>query len=97
MENTFKRVGTECSTQIKAYSSCIDVNPEKWNMNCTKERKEVTKCAEENVQDLKKVKKLCSKYIAIYNYCIDSHGQDPSVCSTHLENLYDCHSNVMNS
>ncbi len=73
------------------------MNPNNWNVNCINEKTALTKCAEENVDDLARVKRFCGSYINEYQSCLQANEDEPAKCKEPLEKLYQCHSLVMDN
>ncbi|KAJ3255922.1 hypothetical protein HK103_005838 [Boothiomyces macroporosus] len=97
MDDTLERVQKYCSLQLHLYGQCIDSNPTDWNIKCVNERKELTKCAEDNNPKLLQVKKHCNQFIQMYKFCVDHHNNEK--CQDQLDKVLQCHEqySIMNS
>ncbi|KAL2919269.1 hypothetical protein HK105_200912 [Polyrhizophydium stewartii] len=94
MEDTLDLVSKHCGLQIRFFSACIDRNPNNWQTECLREKAQVTKCAQDNVAELKRVKEVCGGAIAAYRACLEANPGDPKTCVAQLRELYECHQTV---
>ncbi|EGF81294.1 hypothetical protein BATDEDRAFT_24151 [Batrachochytrium dendrobatidis JAM81] len=97
MEDTLDIVSKHCGLQVKLFGACLERNGGNWESNCLKEKNQLTKCAEENVGNLKRIKQECSGAIAEYRQCLTENVEDPKACVNQLRSLYQCHQDVANS
>eukprot|EP00842_Homolaphlyctis_polyrhiza_P001363 jgi/Hompol1/2227/HPOL_005920-RA len=106
MESTVDLVAKHCQLQVKLFGcvetvlghtlenripSCIDRNPNNWSVECLREKSQLTKCAEENVAELKEIKRRCSVFIESYKSCLNANPDSPAECLAELKELYHCH------
>ncbi|KAI8924892.1 hypothetical protein BC831DRAFT_512942 [Entophlyctis helioformis] len=94
MESTLDLVAAHCGLQVKLYGACVERNPHNWESVCKGEKTALTKCAEENVGELRRVKERCAPFIASYRSCLEDNKTDPQACMSSLRELYNCHQSV---
>ncbi|KAJ3303430.1 hypothetical protein HDV03_003798 [Kappamyces sp. JEL0829] len=91
MEATYARVHQHCALQIKIYSDCIGKHPHDWQTKCLGHKQSLTKCANENVQEIQAIKQLCEGQVAVYQKCMQDNPSNGMKCEEALEQLYQCH------
>ncbi|KAH6563221.1 hypothetical protein BASA50_006707 [Batrachochytrium salamandrivorans] len=97
MEDTLDQVSKHCGLQVKLFGACLERNDGNWEPNCLKEKSHLTKCAEENVGELRRIKQECAGVISDYRTCLTSNTTNPQACIEQLKSLYQCHHTVANS
>ncbi|CAG8449094.1 6250_t:CDS:2 [Ambispora gerdemannii] len=92
MDVTLEQVVKYCSPQLDQYQRCVEKNPHDWHTNslCLTLKKELTKCADENIKELREVKQKCNSSIVEYDQCLSKNAKEPEKCIEQLKALYYC-------
>ncbi|ODQ51034.1 hypothetical protein SAICODRAFT_9361 [Saitoella complicata NRRL Y-17804] len=90
MENTLQEVAEKCANELFALQACVTSHPNDWDAACWRQRQALTKCSEDNVAVLRKVKEACADAIKLYDDCLQANPQDPKPCLAPLRDLYNC-------
>ncbi|CAH1765346.1 20217_t:CDS:2 [Entrophospora sp. SA101] len=90
MNSTLVQVLTHCGQQLEKYQRCVENHPNNWNSICDQQRKELNKCSEESIPELKSLKQKCNKVIIAYENCLIKNETTPENCINELEDLYNC-------
>ncbi|KAJ3396615.1 hypothetical protein HDU92_002563 [Lobulomyces angularis] len=94
MLKSFNQVSKECAKELNEYTNCVDANKSDWQVKCTQQKLNLSKCSERSVPNLQQLNEKCSALITNFNNCVNSNPQDPQLhCETALKKLYDCMGN----
>ncbi|CAG8460761.1 17370_t:CDS:2 [Acaulospora morrowiae] len=90
MNATLLQVIKYCGEKLEAYQRCVENHPSYWQSACLEQKRELTKCSEENVPEIKMVKERCNNAIIAFDECLARNESDPEVCRDKLKALYEC-------
>ncbi|KAI9362088.1 hypothetical protein DFJ73DRAFT_614881, partial [Zopfochytrium polystomum] len=90
MESVLDEVSRFCATQLQRYGECVDREGPHFGDRCLELKREVTRCASDNVSAVRAVKEKCSSQIEVYERCLQNNAADPSACAEQVRALYDC-------
>ncbi|CAG8521982.1 6710_t:CDS:2, partial [Dentiscutata heterogama] len=90
MDATFIQVVKFCGSQLEAYQRCVENHYKDWTSECLEQKRELTKCSEENVPEIKMMKEKCHDAINAFQQCLEKNKADPEVCREKLKDLYNC-------
>ncbi|CAG8461598.1 9353_t:CDS:2 [Scutellospora calospora] len=90
MNATFIQVVKYCGSKLETYQRCVENHNKDWTSECLEQKRELTKCSEENVPDIRKMKEKCQEVIDAFDECLAKNKEDPEVCREKLRDLYNC-------
>ncbi|CAG8550933.1 13609_t:CDS:2, partial [Cetraspora pellucida] len=77
-------------SQLETYQRCVENHYKDWASECLEQKRELTKCSEENVPEIKMMKEKCHDAISAFDECLAKNEADPEVCREKLKDLYNC-------
>eukprot|EP00058_Branchiostoma_floridae_P008258 XP_002593746.1 hypothetical protein BRAFLDRAFT_124473 [Branchiostoma floridae] len=82
-----------CHSELEAYGSCVQDNPQNWPTKCAELKKKVSNCSSTH-PSIQRIKRDCHKQFQVYDYCIRNNPSDVEVCVPALREFFTCGHNA---
>ena len=90
MQSALEQVAIHCTNEVDAYQSCVDSNPQSWQIDCADLKSSLTACASKHSGLVNAVKERCKREVEQYERCLKANAGSPDTCAPHLERLWAC-------
>ncbi|XP_078686757.1 coiled-coil-helix-coiled-coil-helix domain-containing protein 5-like [Branchiostoma floridae x Branchiostoma belcheri] len=78
-----------CHSELEAYGSCVQDNPQSWPTKCAELKKKVSNCSSTH-PSIQRIKRECHKQFQMYDYCIRNNPSEVEVCLPALQEFFTC-------